>query len=95
MERVYELLEDRTVRYLKWRKKRIWRKKQKQKASEEKQEAEMMAQECEKARQNLQVLRQGTRRLYRTQDGSYSRFDEEERNARIQEAEAFIQEHCQ
>lgn len=71
------------------------RQESKQKSEQAKQEAAALARDCETARNNLQTLRQGTRRLYRSHDGSVSRLSEEEKNTRIREAEAFIQEKCQ
>ena len=66
----------------------------KQQAQESKQQAEASAKNCEMARHNLEALRQGTRRLYRNKDGSYSRLTEEEVNSRAQETKSFIAENC-
>lgn len=67
----------------------------KQKAAEEKQKASTTARDCEIARHNLEALRQGTRRLYRNEDGSFSRLSEEEKTARTEQANAYIKDNCE
>lgn len=55
---------------------------------------ELVAERCEQARNNLNWLTQRTRISVEGEDGELRRLSEEERQAQIQENQAFIDEWC-
>lgn len=55
---------------------------------------ELVAERCEQARNNLNWLTQRTRISVEGEDGEMRRLSEEERQAQIQENQAFIDEWC-
>ena len=57
-------------------------------------EAAEAKQRCEAARRNLQELAGPPNRLYRQSDGSYKRWDEEQREQQRKEMEKIIGENC-
>ena len=57
-------------------------------------EAAQAKQRCEAARRNLQELAGPPNRLYRQSDGSYKRWDEEQREQQRKEMEKIIGENC-
>lgn len=70
------------------------RQQSKQQSEQTKQQEERLARDCASARNDLKMLREGSRRLYRRDDGTVSRLTETEKNTRTQQAETFIKENC-
>jgi len=56
--------------------------------------ADRIKKNCENARQTVQVLGRGGNHLYGMPDGSYQRFNAEERQQRIDESKKYIAENC-
>ncbi|MDN3519682.1 DUF4124 domain-containing protein [Aquisalimonas lutea] len=53
-----------------------------------------LAEACDTARQNAEVFGDESVRRVRTEDGEVERITPEQREQRLQEAQAFIEEHC-
>ena len=66
----------------------------KQKGQEETEQQERLSKNCEGARNNLSRLEGNPRGRWKGEDGEYRRYDEKERQAKIKEAKAQIQEFC-
>ncbi|KAB7623222.1 DUF4124 domain-containing protein [Alkalilimnicola sp. S0819] len=70
---------------------------QRRTAAEKEAEAARRAQlqeNCAIARKNLAVLQEPTHRRFRTDDGEITYFDDEQRQQRIDQAQAYIDENC-
>lgn len=63
-------------------------------AQQEREKAAQIEQNCKNARESIKNLELGGNRLYRMPDGTFKRFDEAEKQRRINKSKKYIAENC-
>ncbi len=69
-------------------------RKQTAAAQQEREKAAQIEQNCKNARESIKHLELGGNRLYRMPDGTFKRFDAEEKQRRINKSRKYITENC-